>query len=98
MFSKKYFTKISFIIGIVSVLVYMFAFFAVQWRGATLVNLAPNIEITALAPVKAILVGLVGNDFGQLFNNIICINIVWYVVVGFPVWCFHWIKEVGFHG
>lgn len=94
MFNGKNLRKINLLVAGLSVLVFMFAFFDIQWRGATIVNTVPNIEITALAPVKAILVNLVGNQYGQLINNILCLNIVWYVIVVFPVWIWNWVREV----
>lgn len=95
MFTKSNFKKISFLIGALSIIIFMFQFFGVQWRGEALVTIAPNIELTALAPVKSLLVSLIGNDYGQLINNILCINIIWYVFVGFPVWLWYWVKEAG---
>lgn len=93
MFNAKNLRKISLIYGAITLIIFMFGFFDIQWRGASLINNMPNIEIQALAPIKTILVNLVGQDYGQLINNIVCLNLVWYIIVVFPVWCWNFVRR-----
>lgn len=92
MFNKNNLKKINFLFGLVTMLVFLFGFFNIQFQGATIVNNIPNIELTILNPIKSIIVDLVGTDYGQLITNILSLNIAWYVVVVFPVWCWYFIR------
>lgn len=94
MFNSKNLRKINLLFGALTIIIFIFGFFDIQWRGSSLINSVPNIEIQVFAPIKTIIVNLVGQDYGQLINNIICLNIIWYVIVVFPVWCWNLIKGV----
>lgn len=92
MFNSKNIRKINFLFSALTIIIFLFGFFDVQWRGASLVNNMPNIEIQALLPVKMIIVNLVGQDYGQLINNVLALNIIWYVIYVFPMWCWNFVK------
>lgn len=92
MFNSKNIRKINFLFSALTIIIFIFGFFDIQWRGASLVNNMPNIEIQALLPVKTIIVNLVGNDYGQLINNVLALNIIWYVIYVFPMWCWNFVK------
>lgn len=94
MFNSKNIRKINFLFSALTIIIFIFGFFDIQWRGASLVNSMPNIEIQALLPIKTIIVNLVGQDYGQLINNILAINIIWYVIYVFPMWCWNFVKGV----
>lgn len=93
MFNKRNLTKINLLFGALSIMVFVFGFFDIQWRGASLVNNIPDIDILAFAPIKSMLVNLVGQDYGSLISNILQLNIIWYVFLVWPVWCFNFVKE-----
>ena len=97
MFTKSNFKKISYWLAILSIVLFLFGFFGVSFRGNLIVTNVININIPLLAPLKTIIVNLCGSDYGQLIYNIVCVNLVWYVVVGFPVWVYHLIKGVLVH-
>ena len=92
MFNSKNIRKINFLFSALTIIIFIFGFFDVQWRGVTIVNNLPNIEIQALLPVKTIIVNLVGQDYGQLINNVLALNIIWYVIYVFPMWCWNFVK------
>lgn len=92
MFNSKNIRKINFLFSALTIIIFIFGFFDIQWRGATIVNNMPNIEIQALLPVKTIIVNLVGQDYGQLINNVLALNIIWYVIYVFPMWCWNFVK------
>ena len=92
MFNSKNISKINFLFSALTIIIFILGVFDVQWRGAALVNNMPNIEIQALMPVKTIIVNLVGNDYGQLINNVLALNIIWYVIYVFPMWCWNFVK------
>ena len=92
MFNSKNIRKINLLFSALTIIIFIFGFFDVQWRGATIVNNMPNIEIQALLPVKTIIVNLVGQDYGQLINNVLALNIIWYVIYVFPMWCWNFVK------
>ena len=92
MFNSKNIRKINFLFSALTIIIFIFGFFDIQWRGASIVNNMPNIEIQALLPVKTIIVNLVGNDYGQLINNVLALNIIWYVIYVFPMWCWNFVK------
>lgn len=94
MFNSKNLRKINLIFGALTMALFIFAFFDVQWRGSSLVNNVIDIEILALAPIKSILINLVGQDYGQLINNILALNIIWYVVIVFPIWCWDFVRRL----
>lgn len=93
MFNKRNLTKINLLFGALSIMVFVFGFFDIQWRGASLVNNIPDIDILAFAPIKSMLVDLVGQDYGALISNILQLNIIWYIFLVWPVWCFNFVKE-----
>lgn len=93
MFNKRNLTKINLLFGALSIMVFVFGFFDIQWRGASLVNNIPDIDILAFAPIKSMLIDLVGQDYGALISNILQLNIIWYVFLVWPVWCFNFVKE-----
>jgi len=93
MFNKRNLTKINLLFGALSIMVFVFGFFDIQWRGASLVNNIPDIDIIAFAPIKSLLVNLVGQDYGALISNILQLNIIWYVFLVWPVWCWNFVKE-----
>ena len=92
MFNSKNIRKINFLFSALTIIIFIFGFFDIQWRGASIVNNMPNIEIQALLPVKTIIVNLVGQDYGQLINNVLALNIIWYVIYVFPMWCWNFVK------
>lgn len=92
MFNSKNIRKINFLFSALTIIIFIFGFFDIQWRGSSIVNNMPNIEIQALLPVKTIIVNLVGNDYGQLINNVLALNIIWYVIYVFPMWCWNFVK------
>lgn len=92
MFNKRNLTKINFIFGALSIIIFLFEFFNIQWRGQTLVNSMVDIDILAFAPIKTTLINLVGQEYGVLISNILQLNIVWYVFLVFPCWCWYFIR------
>lgn len=94
MFNKKNLTKISLFIGLFSVALYMSYAFGLSWRGSDIVTNTINIDISILNPIKTQIMNLLGNDYGLMLFNIICLNIGWYFFVVFPVWLCNIIKEV----
>lgn len=92
MFNSKNIRKINFLFSALTIIIFIFGFFDIQWRGSSIVNNMPNIEIQALLPVKTIIVNLVGQDYGQLINNVLALNIIWYVIYVFPMWCWNFVK------
>ena len=94
MFSKTNFKKISYWLAIMSIIIFLFGFFGISFRGDLIVTNVIDINIPILAPLKNIIVDFCGSDYGQLIYNIVCLNLVWYVVVGFPVWVYNLVKGV----
>lgn len=94
MFNKRNLTKISLFIGLFSVALYMSYAFGLSWRGSALVTNTINIDISILNPIKTQIMNLLGNDYGLMLYNIICLNLGWYVFVVFPCWVYHLIKGV----
>ena len=92
MFNSKNIRKINFLFSALTIIIFIFGFFDIQWQCASIVNNMPNIEIQALLPVKTIIVNLVGQDYGQLINNVLALNIIWYVIYVFPMWCWNFVK------
>lgn len=68
--------------------------FGLSWRGSALVTNTINIDISILNPIKTQILGFLGNDYGLMLYNIICLNLGWYVFVVFPCWVYHLIKGV----
>lgn len=94
MFNKKNLRKMNFIIGSLSIILVLLSMFDFQWRGASLVNAIPNVEIALLTPLKTEIVNLLGNDFGNSLFLILSINLAWYVCVVLPVYLFIFVKEL----
>ena len=94
MFNKRNLTKISLFIGLFSVALYMSYAFGLSWRGSALVTNTINIDISILNPIKTQILSFLGNDYGLMLYNIICLNLGWYVFVVFPCWVYHLIKGV----
>lgn len=97
MFNKRNLVKISFFIAIFSIALYMAYAFDLQWRGSPLVNNTIDINIAILSPIKTQILDLLGQDFGNLLFNVICLNLGWYMFVVFPVWLINLIKGVFFN-
>lgn len=94
MFNKKNLRKMNFIIGALSIILVLLSMFDFQWRGASLVNAIPSVEISVLTPLKTEIVNLLGNDFGNSLFLILSINLAWYVCVVLPVYLFIFVKEL----
>lgn len=94
MFNKKNLTKISFILGVISIIFYMAYAFGLSWRGSPLITNTINIDISILNPIKTQILNLLGNDYGLMLYNIVCLNLGWYFFVVFPVWLINLIKGV----
>lgn len=94
MFNKKNLRKMNFIIGSLSIIFVLLSMFDFQWRGSSLVNAIPSIEISVLTPLKIEIVNLLGNELGNSLFLILSINIAWYVCVVFPIYLFIFVKEL----
>ena len=94
MFNKKNLVKMSLFIGVLSVAFYMAYAFGLSWRGQPLITNVIDINITILSPIKTQILDFLGNDYGSLLYNIICLNLGWYIFVVFPCWVYHLIKGV----
>ena len=92
MFNKRNLKKINLIFGVLTIIIFMFGFFDIQWRGSSLVNNLPNIDIMAFAPIKTLLINLIGNDYGVLISNVLQLNVIWYVFLVWPVWCWDFVR------
>lgn len=92
MFSKNNIKKASYLFGALTIIIFLFGFFDIQWRGYSLVNNLPSIEIQLLQPIRTIILDFIGQDYTNLLMNIISLNLCWYVFVVFPIWCWHFVR------
>lgn len=94
MFNKKNLVKMNLFIGLLSIAFYMSYVFGLSWRGSPLITSVINIDIAILNPIKTQVLSFLGNDYGLLIYNILCLNLGWYIFVVFPVWVYNLIKGV----
>lgn len=95
MFNEKNLRKLNLFVAIFSILICFSSYLGFRWwDGTTILSISlPELNITALNPIKSLLFDIIGYDLSIVFGNILCINIVWYMYVVFPVWCWSFVRR-----
>lgn len=91
MLEKSSLKKLNYLFTALSILFLLIGFFALKFDNISISSI-PTIEISLLNPIYNIINDLCSNDLAILINNLLTINIAYYVFIVLPFSLFNFVK------
>lgn len=93
MINKKNFVKILWLYSALSIILVLFSIFQVQYDGLSIAN-SQVFSISLLNPIYDIINTNCSANLALLINNILTLNIGFYVFVCLPFGLYNWISDI----